>query len=70
MDGMQILSGVHRSHASMPILIMTGYATVQNAVAAMKQRAFDYLTKPFAEDQLTLTVTKAIENKRLEEPTV
>jgi two-component system NtrC family response regulator len=49
----------------MPIIIMTGYATVQNAVAAMKQGAFDYLAKPFADDQLTLTVAKAVENKRL-----
>jgi DNA-binding NtrC family response regulator len=66
-DGMQILSSVRQSHAAMPIIIMTGYATVQNAVAAMKQGAFDYLAKPFAEDQLVLAVTKAIENKRLKE---
>jgi DNA-binding NtrC family response regulator len=58
---------VRQSHAAMPIIIMTGYATVQNAVAAMKQGAFDYLAKPFAEDQLVLAVTKAIENKRLKE---
>jgi two-component system NtrC family response regulator len=67
MDGMQILSTVRQSHAWMPIIIMTGYATVQNAVAAMKQGAFDYLAKPFADDQLILTVSKAIENKRLKE---
>jgi DNA-binding NtrC family response regulator len=67
MDGMKILSSVRQSHAAMPIIIMTGYATVQNAVAAMKQGAFDYLAKPFADDQLTLSVTKAIENKRLRE---
>jgi len=67
MDGMQILSSIHQSHTWLPIIIMTGYATVQNAVAAMKQGAFDYLAKPFADDQLTITVTKAIENKRLKE---
>jgi DNA-binding NtrC family response regulator len=67
MDGMQILSSIRQSHALMPIIIMTGYATVQNAVAAMKQGAFDYLAKPFADDQLTLTVAKAVENKRLKE---
>jgi two-component system NtrC family response regulator len=67
MDGMQILSSVRQSHAWLPIIIMTGYATVQNAVAAMKQGAFDYLSKPFADDELTITVAKAIENKRLKE---
>jgi DNA-binding NtrC family response regulator len=67
MDGMQILSSVRQSRAGLPVIIMTGYATVQNAVAAMKQGAFDYLAKPFADDQLTITVAKAIENKRLRE---
>jgi len=67
MDGMQILSIVRQSHAWLPIIIMTGYATVQNAVTAMKLGAFDYLSKPFSEDQLTLTVAKAAENKRLKE---
>lgn len=67
MDGMQILSSVRRSHTRMPIIVMTGYATVPNAVAAMKKGAFDYLAKPFADDQLILSVTKAIENKRLKE---
>jgi len=67
MDGMQILSSVRQSHAGLPVIVMTGYATVQNAVAAMKQGAFDYLPKPFADDQLNLTVAKAIENKRLKE---
>jgi two-component system NtrC family response regulator len=61
------LSSVRQSHAWLPIIIMTGYATVQNAVAAMKQGAFDYLSKPFADDELTITVAKAIENKRLKE---
>ena len=67
MDGMQILSSVRQSHSCLPVIIMTGYATVQNAVTAMKHGAFDYLSKPFADDQLTITVAKAIENKRLKE---
>ena len=67
MNGMEILSTVRQSHAELPVVIMTGYATIQNAVAAMKEGAFDYLAKPFADDQLTITVTKAIENKRLKE---
>jgi DNA-binding NtrC family response regulator len=67
MDGMQVLSTVRQSHAWLPIIIMTGYATVQNAVTAMKLGAFDYLSKPFSEDELTIAVGKAIENKRLRE---
>jgi DNA-binding NtrC family response regulator len=67
MDGMQILASVRHSHVWLPVIIMTGYATIQNAVTAMKEGAYDYLAKPFADDQLTVTVTKAIENKRLKE---
>jgi two-component system NtrC family response regulator len=46
---------------------MTGYSTVNNAVQAMKLGAFDYLAKPFTDDELILAVGKAIENKRLKE---
>jgi DNA-binding NtrC family response regulator len=67
MDGMQILSSVRQSQAGLPVIVMTGYATVQSAVSAMKLGAYDYLSKPFSEDQLTIAVTKAVENKRLRE---
>jgi two-component system NtrC family response regulator len=66
-DGMQILTGVRQTHPQMPVIVMTGYASVQNAVAAMKHGAFDYLPKPFSEDQLAHAVARAIENKRLKE---
>jgi two-component system NtrC family response regulator len=66
-DGMQILDSVRQTHPRMPVIVMTGYASVQSAVAAMKHGAFDYLSKPFSEDELTHAVGKAIENKRLKE---
>jgi DNA-binding NtrC family response regulator len=69
-DGLQILAAVRQSHPQMPVIVMTGYASVQNAVAAMKQGAFDYLAKPFSEDELTLAAAKAIENKRLKEENI
>jgi two-component system NtrC family response regulator len=46
---------------------MTGYSTVKNAVEAMKLGAFDYLAKPFSDDELIFAVEKAIENKHLKE---
>jgi DNA-binding NtrC family response regulator len=66
-DGMQILADVRQTHPQMPVIVMTGYASVQNAVAAMKHGAFDYLPKPFSEDELAHAVARAIENKRLKE---
>jgi two-component system NtrC family response regulator len=65
MDGMQVLTQVRQSHPQLHIIVMTGYASVQNAVAAMKEGAFDYLSKPFSDDELTLTVAKAIDHLRL-----
>ncbi len=66
-DGMQVLLQVRRSHPHVQVIVMSGYSSVPNAVEAMKQGAFDYLSKPFSDDELALVVTKAVENKRLRE---
>lgn len=67
MDGMEILRIVKNDKPEAYIIIMTGYSTVKNAVAAMKLGAFDYLAKPFSDDELIIAVEKAIENKHLKE---
>jgi len=64
-DGMEILRIAVREKRGIFIIVMTGYSTVQNAVEAMKSGAFDYLSKPFSNDELVLTVEKAIDKKRL-----
>ncbi|RJP26293.1 MAG: sigma-54-dependent Fis family transcriptional regulator [Candidatus Abyssobacteria bacterium SURF_5] len=67
MDGMEILRAVRKEKPRISVVVMTGYSTIANAVEAMKLGAFDYLTKPFTDDQLSISVEKAIENKRLVE---
>ncbi len=67
MDGMDILKTIRRSRPDLYVIIMTGYSTVENAVEAMKLGAFDYLTKPFSGDELTLAVHRAMEKKHLVE---
>jgi DNA-binding NtrC family response regulator len=67
MDGMEILRIVRQDKPGVYIIVMTGYSTVSNAVQAMKLGAFDYLAKPFTDDELILAVGKALENKRLKE---
>jgi two-component system NtrC family response regulator len=66
-NGMEILRAVHEAKPRLNVIVMTGYSTVQNAVEAMKKGAFDYLAKPFTEDELLLSVERALENKRLVE---
>jgi DNA-binding NtrC family response regulator len=67
MDGMDILRTVENEKPSVYVIVMTGYSSVQSAVEAMKLGAFDYLTKPFSDDELVLAVERAIEKKRLVE---
>ncbi len=64
-DGMEILKTIHRNQLDTYVIIMTGFATVQNAVEALKLGAYDYLSKPFSSDELIIAVNKAIEHKTL-----
>jgi two-component system NtrC family response regulator len=66
-DGMDILRTVKKKKLSVFVIVMTGYSSVQNAVEAMKLGAFDYLAKPFSDDELVLAVERVIEKKRLVE---
>ena len=67
LDGMEILKAIHEPKPTLQVVVMTGHSTIQNAVEAMKLGAFDYLTKPFTDDQLTMTAKNALEKKRLVE---
>ena len=53
--------------AGLPVILLTAYGTVGSAVEAMKQGAFDYLTKPADNDELILTLNRAWEYSRLQE---
>jgi DNA-binding NtrC family response regulator len=64
-DGMDILRAVRKEKPDEYIIVMTGHSTVQNAVEAMKLGAFDYIAKPFSDDELMLAVERAIEKRRL-----
>ena len=65
MNGMDILKTACREKPALCIIVITGFSTVKGAVEAMKGGAFDYLAKPFSENDLLLTVNRALEKKRL-----
>jgi len=67
MHGLDILRKIRKDKPGMYIIVMTGYSTVANAVEAMKLGAFDYLAKPFTDDELRISVNRAMENKRLKD---
>jgi two-component system, NtrC family, response regulator HydG len=64
MDGMELQARLHEADPELPIIIMTGYASVETAVQALKQGAYDYITKPVDPDVLSHAVGKAIEHTR------
>jgi len=65
MDGLELQRKIKESHPDSTIIIMTAYASVETAVEAMKQGAYDYIVKPFDPDDLEHLVRNAIERKNL-----
>lgn len=65
MDGLELLSRLRAADDQLPVLLMTAYGTVDLAVQAMKEGAFDFIQKPFEGDELVLTVRRAVEHRRL-----
>lgn len=64
-DGIDLLAEIHKEYPGIHIIMMTGFSTIQQTVEAMKRGAFDYLAKPFTDDDLTQSIGKAIENAQL-----
>jgi DNA-binding NtrC family response regulator len=65
MDGLQLQRRIREIAPEASIIIMTAYASVETAVEAMKQGAYDYIVKPFDPDQLEHILRNAVERKRL-----
>ncbi|HXH83110.1 MAG TPA: sigma-54 dependent transcriptional regulator [Candidatus Tectomicrobia bacterium] len=69
-DGLDVLRATKEHAPRTIVLVMTAYASTESAVEAMKLGAYDYLTKPFKVDELKVTVTNALERRRLQEENV
>ena len=65
MDGLELLDNIKKMDIPCPVVFMTAFATVDSAVEAMKQGAVDYITKPFDESRIMLTVEKAVGISRI-----
>src|SRR5574337_522347 len=66
-DGLETLSRIKEARPELPVIIMTAFATLQAAVQAMKRGAYDYITKPFDFDELTILVQRVFEIRELTE---
>jgi DNA-binding NtrC family response regulator len=64
MDGMQVLRKL-KDHSDLAIIIITAFGTIEKAVEAIKEGAFDFIAKPFSPEHLDLVIKKALERKAL-----
>ncbi len=64
-DGLEVLRTIGEESPATPIIMMTAYATVETAVAALKAGAYDYILKPFTPDELEMAVSRALERERM-----
>jgi two-component system nitrogen regulation response regulator GlnG len=64
-DGLAVLRDIRKRRPDLPVIMMTAYGTLQVAVEAMKQGAYDYIGKPFDMDEVLLVVEKALEAQAL-----
>ena len=66
MDGIEVLERIKAMDEGVEVILVTAVKTLRTAVAAMKLGAFDYLTKPFEEDELLAVIARALEKRALE----
>ena len=65
LDGMQALEELRKIDDELPVIMITAYASVENAISAMKRGAFDYITKPFKNDEVLVVLRDVLERNRL-----
>lgn len=65
MDGLEILSSIKKRHPGLPVVMMSGHGTVETAVKAIKEGAYDFIEKPFKADRMVMVVERAMEAARL-----
>ena len=65
MDGLKVLEEIRRRELEATVVMITAYATIERAVRAMRDGAYDFIPKPFEPEHIALTVKKALERERL-----
>lgn len=63
--GMDILSRIKEASPETPVIVITGYASIESAVEAMKRGAFDYMVKPFTPEELRVITKRALDSRKI-----
>jgi two-component system, NtrC family, response regulator HydG len=67
LDGLQLLRKVKKINPELPVILMTGYGSIDNAVEAMKEGAYDYVTKPIVDSEIKIVIDRILNQKELQE---
>ncbi len=70
MSGMKILKYVKEKYPAMPVVMITAYGTIKQAIEALKMGAMDYIVKPFNMEELKIIVAQGLENRRIHQENV
>src|SRR4029077_11636702 len=65
MDGLAALEELRKVAEDLPVLMITAFASIETAIAAMKRGALDYITKPFKNDEVLIVLRNALERRQL-----
>src|SRR5512139_3388417 len=66
-DGMEVLHNYRKKSPETIVIMMTAFGSIETAIGAIKEGAYDYVSKPFKLDEIKLTIRRALEQKRLTE---
>lgn len=70
MDGVTLLNKVKEIDTELPVIMITAHATIDNAVKSMKDGAYDFITKPFPPEKLSVTLKRVVEHRKLKEENI
>jgi DNA-binding NtrC family response regulator len=66
MDGMDLIETVKKIDAALPIVMVTAYGTIETAEEAIQKGAYDYITKPFRQEAILITLKRALEWRQMQ----
>jgi len=66
MDGMDLIETVKKIDATLPIIMITAYGTIETAEEAIQKGAYDYITKPFRQEAILITLKRALEWRQMQ----
>jgi two-component system response regulator HydG len=70
MDGIQLLKKIRAGYPETPVIVISGYGTIENAVEAMKEGAYDYVTKPIVDSEIKIVIDRLMKQRELQEENV